>query len=268
MTQPIQGNGIGAAAVELPEPDGYIMDSLPDGRLEYRRGALELADALAFSTRPAYEVETVRALLCAVQQAEEVDSVVEEAMLFAEGLALATADARQVAIEQGAGAALVEAEKRVEAADAALQAFLRGRMGGGVPQKDWGGAPAAPQPPKLSPDRENLIRLGAGMYIVRTQAGFRRALKNFDPERAPRDVRGWPTSYPAFVALSDGYEGYHFTRARCIPVSVLQEAIAAQGDARMVPLDDVIARLEQGFGKGCAAATTLLHHFAANGGAQ
>ncbi len=32
---------------------------------------------------------------------------------------------------------------------------------------------------------------------------------------------------------------------------------------RMVALDDVIERLEQGFGKGCAPVTTLLHHFGA-----
>lgn len=31
--------------------------------------------------------------------------------------------------------------------------------------------------------------------------------------------------------------------------------------SRMVALDDVIERLEQGFGKGCAPVTTLLHHF-------
>lgn len=31
--------------------------------------------------------------------------------------------------------------------------------------------------------------------------------------------------------------------------------------ARMVALNEVIERLEQGFGKGCAPVTTLLHHF-------
>lgn len=166
-TNSTQAKSIGAAPVELPESDGHSKDSLPGGRLMPRRGPLPLIDALALSARP---VETVRALQGAPQRDEEVDSVVEEVMLFAEGLALETADARQVAIEQGAGAALVEAEKRVEAADDALQAFLRGRM--------------CPHP----------------------------------------------------------------------------------GDARMVSLDDVIARLEQGFGKGCAPATTLLHHFGATEG--
>lgn len=62
----MQSKGIGVVA--LPEPDGHIMDSLPDGRLEYKRGPLAQADALAFSTRPVYEVETVRAFLGAVQQ--------------------------------------------------------------------------------------------------------------------------------------------------------------------------------------------------------
>lgn len=136
-TNPTQAKSIGAAPVELPEPDGYIMDSLPDGGLEYKRGALELADALAFSTRPVYEVETVRAFLGAVQQAE------------------------------------VKREKT--------------RMCCLVPLRT---APPVDAPPM--------------------------------PHRQAHPV-----------------------------------------DARMVSLDDVIARLEQGFGKGCAPATTLLHHFGA-----
>lgn len=40
------------------------------------------------------------------------------------------------------------------------------------------------------------------------------------------------------------------------------QAVSVQKNGpRMVALDDVIERLEQGFGKGCAPVTTLLHHF-------
>ncbi len=56
-------NASSAEPVELPEPDGYIMDSLPDGRLEYKRGALSMMDGLCNSTMPVFEYHTVRALL-------------------------------------------------------------------------------------------------------------------------------------------------------------------------------------------------------------
>lgn len=37
--------------------------------------------------------------------------------------------------------------------------------------------------------------------------------------------------------------------------------LAFSAQPRMVALTEVIERLEQGFGKGCAPVTTLLHHF-------
>ena len=49
--------------VELPEPDGYIMDSLPGGRMEYKRGGLGTSDAITCSSAPVFEHHTVRALL-------------------------------------------------------------------------------------------------------------------------------------------------------------------------------------------------------------
>ena len=52
-----------AEPVELPEPDGYIMDSLPDGRLEYKRGKLGETQAITCSVAPVFEYHTVRALL-------------------------------------------------------------------------------------------------------------------------------------------------------------------------------------------------------------
>lgn len=51
-----------AAPAQMPEPDGYIMDSLPDGRLEYKRGPLDHMDSLCCSTMPVYEHGTVRQL--------------------------------------------------------------------------------------------------------------------------------------------------------------------------------------------------------------
>lgn len=101
-------------------------------------------------------------------------------------------------------------------------------------------APPVEVPPK--PERPNLQRLNSSMYIVWTQAGFRKALKAFAPERNPSDVRGWPKSYPAFVALSDGYEGYHFTRAVCVPLDGFAAALNAAVDG---PQQQPVARLKR-----------------------
>lgn len=56
---------LAAATLELPEPDGFIMDSISDGRLEYKRGRLSQNDAICCSTAPIYEARHVRALLVA-----------------------------------------------------------------------------------------------------------------------------------------------------------------------------------------------------------
>lgn len=53
------------APVQMPTPDGYIMDSLPNGRLEYKRGPLSQMDSICNSTMPVYEYGTVRQLLAA-----------------------------------------------------------------------------------------------------------------------------------------------------------------------------------------------------------
>ncbi len=57
------------------------------------------------------------------------------------------------------------------------------------------------------PTRPNILLLGADLYLVRTQAGFRKALKLFLIEHGglydkPRDVNGYPKSYPSVVSLS------------------------------------------------------------------
>lgn len=60
-----QAQGGEAAPVQMPTPDGYIMDSLPNGRLEYKRGPLSQMDSICNSTMPVYEYGTVRQLLAA-----------------------------------------------------------------------------------------------------------------------------------------------------------------------------------------------------------
>ena len=45
------------------------------------------------------------------------------------------------------------------------------------------------------------------------------------------------------------------------PAGLGAGGLALSAQPRMVALTEVIERLEQGFGKGCAPVTTLLHHF-------
>jgi len=76
-------------------------------------------------------------------------------------------------------------------------------------------------------DRPNYEKLKSWLYIVRTQAGFRQAVKEYSgPDFDMGYLRGFPQSYPALVMFSDGYEGYHFTEASCIPINELTAKIA------------------------------------------
>jgi hypothetical protein len=74
---------------------------------------------------------------------------------------------------------------------------------------------------------DNREKLTPCLYIVRTQAGFKQAAKEFwnNEERKP-DIKGYPKSYPALVVFSDGYEGYWYVRANCYALNFITEAIA------------------------------------------
>lgn len=80
----------------------------------------------------------------------------------------------------------------------------------------------------------NHTRLDQDRYIVRTQAGFKQAFKNWYTETHGRcstvmfDVENWPTSYPAYVTFSEGYRGYHYTRCIWVHVNQLMNEIAGQ----------------------------------------
>jgi hypothetical protein len=72
--------------------------------------------------------------------------------------------------------------------------------------------------------RENWKHLRGGIYIVRTQAGLRKAIRHHanDPQM---EVFGRPTSYPCLVALSVGYSGREWVRVDAIPFNLLTQAI-------------------------------------------
>lgn len=59
-----------------------------------------------------------------------------------------------------------------------------------------------------------MIRISHGIYLVRTQAGFRKAIKTEFSEdfgewkTYAKNVCGFPVKYPSVVSLSVGYKGY------------------------------------------------------------
>lgn len=57
----------------------------------------------------------------------------------------------------------------------------------------------------------NMKYLGGSYYLVRTQAGFNQALKDYDPDKelyreSPHGF-DWPKEYPSVVHISSVYHG-------------------------------------------------------------
>lgn len=71
----------------------------------------------------------------------------------------------------------------------------------------------------------NMERVTEDLYIVRTQAGFRKALKEFNGERYEKHF-GYPRSYPALAHFTTDYAGYHYIQVHCWPVSKIAEVCA------------------------------------------
>lgn len=74
--------------------------------------------------------------------------------------------------------------------------------------------------------RENMKYLGNGFYLVKTQAGFRKAIKHFNGEsKETREVYSYPRTYPSIVHLSSGYRGYHYTSVGVLSVSTFMKRL-------------------------------------------
>ena len=73
---------------------------------------------------------------------------------------------------------------------------------------------------------DNRERITPCLYIVRTQAGFKQAAKEFWNCDSKPDVSGYPTTYPSMVVFSDGYAGYNYVRANCYALNFITETIA------------------------------------------
>lgn len=83
---------------------------------------------------------------------------------------------------------------------------------------------------------DNMKSLGKGFYIVKTQAGFRKAFKTFfkewieekDPNFKVKDlchVGMFPKTYPSFVSMQFDYRGYHTPVVKCIGLDKINEVI-------------------------------------------
>ncbi|MBV6304956.1 hypothetical protein KVP10_08650 [Candidimonas humi] len=77
---------------------------------------------------------------------------------------------------------------------------------------------------------DNMIKIAPGIYLVRTLAGFRKAIRaefsDYCENWVMNDVQGWPTSYPAVVSLSLGYRGSSFVACNSVHVNILKAAIS------------------------------------------
>ncbi|QXN70586.1 hypothetical protein AGENTSMITH_182 [Bacillus phage vB_BspM_AgentSmith] len=82
----------------------------------------------------------------------------------------------------------------------------------------------------VSPD--NFKHVSGDIYIVRTQAGLKNALKQYVNQHNTEDLRearyylvGYPKSYPSVVSFSTEYQGYHYVKVNCVHVNKLTKAI-------------------------------------------
>jgi hypothetical protein len=72
----------------------------------------------------------------------------------------------------------------------------------------------------------NFYPIGNGFYVVRTQAGFKQAVRDFwGPDDGRPEVVGYPLSYPSVVALSAGYKGYTYVQASCMHINEFRKGL-------------------------------------------
>lgn len=85
------------------------------------------------------------------------------------------------------------------------------------------------QPAKKRPP--NMVHIGGAFYLVRTQAGLKKAIKDyFDEEDAKMEVYGYPKQYPAIIGLNTGYQGYRYIAIVQAHVNDLKKVLKEQGE--------------------------------------
>lgn len=78
----------------------------------------------------------------------------------------------------------------------------------------------------------NYYRIHSGLYVVRTQAGFKQALKKFSGlehlehgEERYEIVGNPPTTYPSLVTFRFEYVGYHYVNVNHTHMNQLRERL-------------------------------------------
>lgn len=76
----------------------------------------------------------------------------------------------------------------------------------------------------MADTRPNHQKIEPGLYLVRTQAGFKRAAVDFagDDKEGRWSVKfmeGHPKNYPSIVIFSYYYKGFHCLQADCMHVN-------------------------------------------------
>ncbi len=78
--------------------------------------------------------------------------------------------------------------------------------------------------------------IGNGFYIVRTQAGFKKAVKHYwgKDEEFP-EIDRHPGSYPMVVCLTTGYKGDMYVQVRGIHINDMLKGIKFSEDQHKSP---------------------------------
>lgn len=81
------------------------------------------------------------------------------------------------------------------------------------------------------PRQPNVTRIAHGMYIVRTQAGFRKAIKDacFSDIHVS-ETDNYPKVYPSLVSITNGYKGSWYPQVRCIALDDLKDKLREQAE--------------------------------------
>jgi hypothetical protein len=86
--------------------------------------------------------------------------------------------------------------------------------------------------PRLQEGKQpNMTHLGGSMYIVRTQAGLRKAIKQQFDDWKEMEVYGRPKKYPAIVAIMSGRScGIDHIQIASTHLNVIKDVLAQQGE--------------------------------------
>lgn len=101
----------------------------------------------------------------------------------------------------------------------------------------------------MTPELPNHEYVANGLFVVRTQAGFKQVLNMYqDRDEHKMPVDGFPTSYPSFVTVHLGYRGHHFLEVQCWPVNLVADACKRHTRSQETPEAEGIRLAREGCG--------------------